>query len=83
MQDIHFGGMSITIPYKTLYKNEPFIEKKGDICTKHGIVNTVYKDIERKLIGVNTDIFGISQCYLNRINLEHKNGLIIGAGATA
>jgi shikimate 5-dehydrogenase len=35
------------------------------------------------LIGVNTDIFGISQCYFNKTDLEHKNALIIGAGATA
>jgi shikimate 5-dehydrogenase len=44
MQDDSFGGMSITIPYKSMFKDEPLIEKRGDVCTKYGIANTVFKD---------------------------------------
>lgn len=83
MQDGSFGGMSITIPYKSMFKDEPLIEKRGDICSKYGIANTVFKDENRKLLSVNTDIFGISQCYRAKNDMEHKNALIIGAGATA
>jgi shikimate 5-dehydrogenase len=75
--------MSVTIPYKTAFREEPLIEKRGDLCAKHGITNTVFKDETRRLVAVNTDIFGIKQCYRTRTDLEHKNALIIGAGATA
>lgn len=44
MQDDSFGGMSITIPYKSMFKDEPLIEKRGDVCSKYGIANTVFKD---------------------------------------
>lgn len=44
MQDSSFGGLSVTIPYKTIFREEPLIEKRGDVCVKHGIANTVFKE---------------------------------------
>ena len=83
MQDGSFGGTSVTIPFKKSF-DDPHILKVGDLAARHGVINTIYKNEERKLVAVNTDIFGISQCFGNHLQkFDQPHALIIGAGATS
>ena len=44
-------------------------------------VNTVFLDKDNRLVGENTDVFGIQAAYLKEIpNVEKRNALVIGAG---
>ena len=48
-----------------------------------GSVNTILLE-EDKIIGENTDVFGLQAAYLKAIdNNEFKNSLIIGAGGVS
>jgi len=68
MEHKSFGGTSITIPFKN-YLGQPEIRMEGLLPTKFGVINTIFKDPSFKLMGVNTDIFGISQCFRNKLDI--------------
>ena len=44
-------------------------------------VNTIHLDTRGKLVGENTDVYGIQAAYLKQIpNINNKNAIIIGGG---
>jgi len=76
-----YDGFNITIPYKIDIM--PFLDKLDDSAVKVGCVNTVVKN-NGKLVGYNTDIFGITYLANNAgIELTNKKVLILGNGGTA
>lgn len=73
-------GFNITSPYKTEINN--FIDLKKDEAIIYNSINTVKKDSYDKLVGYNTDIFGIKHIISKIGNISNKNILILGYGAT-
>lgn len=73
-------GVSITIPFKTSVI--PLIDELDALSAKIGSVNTV---VNRggKLIGHNTDHFGALRALEQRVSLNHKKVILLGAGGAA
>tara|TARA_A100001011_G_scaffold391919_2_gene478396 strand:- start:1111 stop:1944 length:834 start_codon:yes stop_codon:yes gene_type:complete len=77
-------GINITLPYKQ--KVIPFLQELINDSKHTNSVNTVYLDKDEKLIGDNTDVFGLQAGYLKEINLKDaksKKVLVLGAGGVA
>ena len=75
-KEIH--GINVTVPFKQTVI--PFLETLSDTATKTNSVNTIFIKNE-KIHGDNTDVYGFEKSILNnKINLENKSALIIGAG---
>ena len=55
-------GINITLPYKQ--KVIPFLQELINDSKHTNSVNTVYLDKDEKLIGDNTDVFGLQAGYL-------------------
>ncbi|MGA1846906.1 shikimate dehydrogenase [Deferribacter abyssi] len=77
----NFDGFNVTVPYK-----EKIINYLDEIDFEADNINAVncVKIIDGKLIGFNTDIYGIRKTFEKYdVNLDHKNILIIGSGGAA
>ena len=77
-------GINITLPYKQ--KVIPFVEKLVNNAKETHSVNTIYLNEENKLVGDNTDVYGLQAGYLNKIvdtNIKSQKVLIIGAGGVS
>ena len=81
MKEKNFKGINVTIPYKQ--KVIPYLDEIDIDAKNINAVNTII-NINGKLIGYNTDILGVlaTFSYFN-INIENKNVLILGTGATS
>ena len=78
------AGINITLPYKQ--KVIPFLQELINDSKHTNSVNTVYLDKSEKLVGDNTDVFGLQAGYLKEINLKEiklKKVLVLGAGGVA
>lgn len=76
-----FEGINVTIPYKE--KVIPYLDSVSDAAKKIGAVNTV-KNVDGKLIGDNTDFYGMREMILRaNIEIEGKKVLILGTGGTS
>ncbi len=76
-----FKGINITIPYKE--KVIDFLDEIDPIAKKIGAVNTIINK-NGKLIGYNTDYFGLySLIEKSNISLKNKKVLILGTGGTS
>ncbi|MBP7651897.1 shikimate dehydrogenase [Candidatus Dependentiae bacterium] len=74
-------GVSITIPFKV--KVIKYLDEITDLSKKIGAVNTIINE-NGKLIGDNTDAYGVSQTFKKRnIFLSGKNIVILGIGGAA
>jgi shikimate dehydrogenase len=73
-------GVSVTIPFKTEVIR--FLDKVEGRAKKIGAVNTIVNR-EGKLIGYNTDCNGALGALEERIHLEGKKVLLLGAGGAA
>jgi len=73
-------GASITIPFKTSVI--PFLDELDALAGKIGSVNTI---VNRggKLIGHNTDHFGALKALEEKVNLNGKKVMLLGAGGAA
>jgi len=69
----------VTMPHKQSIIN--YLDEVDEVAKKIGAVNTVINR-NGKLIGYNTDVFGI-EFALRNVEINHKNVLIIGAGGVA
>src|SRR6516165_7070561 len=79
--DIPLRGLSITMPYK-----QDIVERlsNSDPLTRQiGACNTVVRSQDGKLFGFNTDVAGIVGPLEERMNLNGKRVLVIGAGGAA
>lgn len=76
-----FEGINVTIPYKE--KVIPYLDSISDAAKKIGAVNTI-KKVDGKLIGDNTDFYGMREMILRaNIGIEGKKVLILGTGGTS
>ncbi len=74
-------GINVTLPFKQKIINQT--DKIINDAKLAGSVNTILLDKD-KVIGENTDVFGLQAAYLKEIdNCENKKGLVIGAGGVA
>ena len=75
-------GINITLPYKQ--KIIPHLDSIINDAKETNSVNTLYLDNNNKLIGENTDVFGLQAAYLKEIdNSLKKKALVIGAGGVS
>lgn len=76
-----FEGINVTIPYKE--KVIPHLDEISDAAKMIGAVNTV-KNVGGRLIGDNTDFYGMREMILRAgIEIKGKKALILGTGGTS
>ena len=76
-----FEGINVTIPYKE--KVIPHLDSISEAARLIGAVNTI-KKVDGKLIGDNTDFYGMREMILGaNIDVEGKKALILGTGGTS
>ena len=81
MKNKDFKGINVTIPYKQ--KVIPYLDYIDEDAKNINAVNTIV-NIDNKLYGYNTDILGVLGTFAhNNINVNNKNVLILGTGATS
>ena len=74
-------GINVTLPFKQKIINQT--DKIINDAELTGSVNTVLLE-NNKIIGENTDVFGLQAAYLKEIdNCSSKNTLVIGAGGVS
>ena len=77
----NFIGANITVPYKE--KIVPLLDEIRNEAKFTGAVNTIVKN-NNKLIGYNTDVYGIEQTLdIKLMNDVINNAVIFGAGGAA
>ena len=77
-------GINVTLPYKK--KVIPYLDRIINDAKESSSVNTIYLDKEEKIIGENTDIFGLQAGYFKEItSSENKKtkALVLGAGGVS
>ena len=75
--ELGLSGMSVTAPFKT--DIIPFLDDIDDLAKAIGSINTVVRK-DNKLIGYNTDYYGI----VNTLpEVKNKNILVLGAGGAS
>ena len=77
----NFIGANVTVPYKE--KIIPFLDELDNDSKITGAVNTIFKQ-NGKLLGFNTDIYGIKEC-LNKKFADNDidNVVLLGSGGAA
>ena len=74
-------GINVTLPFKQKIINQT--DKIVNDAELTGSVNTILLDND-KIVGENTDVFGLQAAYLKEIDSSiHKSALIIGAGGVS
>lgn len=81
VHEIPIRGMSITMPYKE--EIVPLLANSDPLTRQIGACNTVVRSQDGKLYGFNTDVAGIVSPLEQRMHLEGKRILVIGAGGAA
>ncbi len=80
MKSNEYDFFNVTIPYKE--QVQPYLDEIDESAKTIGAVNLVVKR-ENKLIGYNTDFYGIKSAFeLNGISLKDKVVMILGSGGT-
>jgi len=77
-------GANITLPFKK--KVIPFLDKLVNDAFITKSVNTIYMDQDNKIVGDNTDVYGVQAGYLKKIldkNLSNIKILVLGAGGVS
>ena len=77
----NFIGANVTVPYKE--KIIPFLDELDSDSKITGAVNTILKQ-NGKLLGFNTDIYGIRECLNKKFSDEDiDNVVLLGSGGAA
>jgi shikimate dehydrogenase len=80
MKDHIFGGLNVTIPYKTAII--PFLDELDPLAAEIQAVNVV--SIENgKTKGYNTDVYGFQQSIKPFLTFHHERALIFGTGGAS
>jgi shikimate dehydrogenase len=80
MKSNEYDSFNVTIPYKD--QVQPYLDEIDESAKTIGAVNLVVRR-ENKLIGYNTDFYGIKSAFeLNGISLKDKVVMILGSGGT-
>ncbi len=81
IRDRELNGINVTLPFKQKIINQT--DQIINDAELTGSVNTILLDGD-KIIGENTDVFGLQAAYLKEIdNCVNKNALVIGAGGVS
>ena len=81
IRDHELTGVNVTLPYKQKIINQ--VDRIINDAELTGSVNTILLD-DNKVIGENTDVFGLQAAYLKEIDdSESKVALVIGAGGVS
>ena len=81
IREHELAGVNVTLPFKQKIINQTDIIINDAELT--GSVNTILLD-DNKIVGENTDVFGIQAAYLKEIdNCSNKESLVIGAGGVS
>ena len=82
IKDGSVNGINVTLPYKQKIIN--YTDKIINDAKITGSANTLFLDENNKVIGENTDVFGLQAAYLKQMdNGFSKKALVIGAGGVA
>ena len=82
IKDKSLSGINVTLPYKQ--KIIKHIDKIVNDAEATGSVNTLLLDDNSKIIGENTDVFGLQAAYLKKIDKGiYSKALVIGAGGVS
>jgi shikimate dehydrogenase len=74
-------GINVTVPYKQAVI--PFLDLLIGDAKETLSVNTINLNEEGKVVGNNTDVYGLEQGFINKLNkhnIEQNKVLILGAG---
>jgi len=74
-------GINVTVPYKQAVI--PFLDLVIGDAKKTLSVNTISLNKEGKVVGNNTDVYGLEEGFVNKLNkqnIEENKTLILGAG---
>jgi shikimate dehydrogenase len=74
-------GINVTVPYKQTVI--PYLDLIINEAKSTESVNTISLNEEGKVIGDNTDVYGLEQSFVNKLetqNLKQKKILVLGAG---
>jgi len=74
-------GLSVTIPHKETVLSH--IDSIDPLAEKIGAVNTLVFSEENKIHGLNTDWIGANRALAEKLDLQGKTILLLGAGGSA
>ncbi|MGW8160707.1 MAG: shikimate dehydrogenase [Desulfobulbales bacterium] len=74
-------GLSVTIPHKEAVLAH--IDSIDPVAEKIGAVNTLVFSEDKKIHGLNTDWIGANRALADKIDLQGKRILLLGAGGSA
>ena len=80
MKDHIFGGLNVTIPYKT--DIIPFLDELDPLAAEIQAVNVIAFDNGRTK-GYNTDVYGFQQSIKPFLTFHHERALIFGTGGAS
>lgn len=82
LQNGDFTAINVTIPYKK--DVIPYCAELTDCAKKMGAVNTIVRRPDGKLIGHNTDYFGLHYTFCRMgLSLKGKKVLVLGSGGAS
>lgn len=80
MKDGIFGGLNVTIPYKTAII--PFLDELDPLSAEIQAVNVIAFE-NGKSKGYNTDVYGFQQSIKPFLTFHHERALIFGTGGAS
>jgi shikimate dehydrogenase len=80
MKDSIFGGLNVTIPYKTSII--PYLDELDPLAAEIQAVNVIAFE-NGKTKGYNTDVFGFQQSIKPFLTFHHERALIFGTGGAS
>jgi shikimate dehydrogenase len=82
VKDGSYSGFNVTLPFKQKIIN--YLDLIVNDAEVTGSVNTLLLDNNKRVVGENTDVFGLQAAYLKEIeNNLNKKALVIGAGGVS
>ncbi len=82
LKNFDFTAINVTIPYKKDVM--PYCAELTDCAKKMGAVNTIVRRPDGKLIGHNTDYFGLHYTFQRMgVSLNNKKVLVLGSGGAS
>ena len=78
-EDANWRGCNVTIPHKQAVM--PFLDEMDDRARSVGAVNTIWKDVDGRLLGTNTDVDGVAAALVPLRSASAKAVVIGGGGA--
>lgn len=77
-----FDGLNVTIPYKKAVI--PYLDELSPIAQRLGAVNTIVRREDGRLIGHNTDYFGLKTMIVHSgLSISGKKALVLGSGGAS